>query len=146
MLHKFEEVGGTYCFLVVRSYVCSLSFSCEQLFELGTKWVWLLKKNRINFVKVMCLFYCHLLGTSVWLGALLFYKRAFLFMPPTSKKLGGHIALGLFVRPIHPFVRHAFETSYIEQRMLGFWNFIYVLLLKKKGKADPYFFLLSDSS
>ena len=34
-------------------------------------------------------------------------------MPPTSKKLEGHIASGLFVRPsvrpsVRPFVRHAF--------------------------------------
>ena len=37
----------------------------------------------------------------------------FFFMPPTSKKLEGHIASGLFVRPsfrpsVRPSVRHAF--------------------------------------
>ena len=32
-----------------------------------------------------------------------------LIMPPTSKKLGGHIASGLFVRPsVRPSVHHAF--------------------------------------
>ena len=40
-------------------------------------------------------------------------KLALFFMPPTSKKLEGHIASGLFVRPsvlpsVRPSVRHAF--------------------------------------
>ena len=41
------------------------------------------------------------------------YVHGDVFMPPTSKKLEGHIASGLFVRPsirpsVPPSVRHAF--------------------------------------
>ena len=45
--------------------------------------------------------------SSPWKGLAVITKKvsASLFMPPTSKKLEGHIASGLFVRPsVRPFV------------------------------------------
>ena len=57
-------------------------------------------------------------------------------MPPTSKKLRGHIGFVLSVRaPVHPYFRsshflmHAISN---EPCMLGFWNFIYAFLMEKQ--------------
>ena len=57
-------------------------------------------------------------------------------MPPTSKKLRGHIGFVLSVRaPVHPcfrsshFLMHAISN---EPCMLGFWNFIYAFLMEKQ--------------
>ena len=56
-------------------------------------------------------------------------------MPPTSKKLTGHIGFGLSEHPsvracirLSRFLMHA--ISY-EPSMLGFWNFIYGFLMEK---------------
>ena len=50
-------------------------------------------------------------------------------MPPTSKKLGGHIALGLYVRLfVRPYV--TLLRPHIFGCMLGFRNFMYALLMK----------------
>ena len=58
-----------------------------------------------------------------------------LFMPPTSKKLEGHIASGLFVRPsVRPSVRSScflMHSITLKPWMLLFWNFIYGFLMKK---------------
>ena len=52
-----------------------------------------------------------------------------IIMPPTSKKLWGHIGFGLCVRTsIRHFLMHA--ISY-EPCMLGFSNFIYGFLMEK---------------
>ena len=73
------------------------------------------------------------------------YMLLVLIMPPTSKKLEGHIASGTFVRacvrlsvcqcirPLH-FLMHSITS---EPCMLGFWNFIKILHEKI---ADLYFF------
>ena len=77
------------------------------------------------------------------------YSRSYLttiFMPPTSKKLEGHIASGTFVRAcVRACVRASvralrFLMHSITSKpyMLGFWNFIYGFFMKKI--ADPYFF------
>ena len=50
-------------------------------------------------------------------------------MPPTSKKLMGHIGFGLSVRAcVHLSVRASFRQ---EPCMLGFWNFIYGFPMEK---------------
>ena len=56
-----------------------------------------------------------------------------IIMPPTSKKLTGHIGFGLSVRPsVHPSVHGCVHVS-VRQKpcMLGFWNFIYGFLVEK---------------
>ena len=64
------------------------------------------------------------------------------FMPPTLKKVGGHIASGLSVSSFVPsFVRLSrflVHSITLEPGVLMFWKFIYGFLLKKIG--DPYFF------
>ena len=54
-------------------------------------------------------------------------------MPPASKKLGGHIALGMSVRSsARPSVRHALEFSHISEDMYAkILKFIHALLMKK---------------
>ena len=52
-------------------------------------------------------------------------------MPPTSKKLEGHIASGLFVRPSVRSSRFLMHSITLEPWKLLFWNFLYEFLMKK---------------
>ena len=62
-----------------------------------------LQRNKKNIIRVPPL---------IW-NYVFFFVVSLFIMPPTSKKLEGHIASGLFVRPsfrpsVCPSVRHAF--------------------------------------
>ena len=69
-------------------------------------------------------------------------------MPPTSKKLEGHIASGMFVHVcIRLCMRQSitlFDTkhNFWTICMLGFWNFIYRFFMRKK--LTHIFFLHQD--
>ena len=62
-------------------------------------------------------------------------------MPPTLKKLGGHIAKGLSVcmPSIHLFVCYAFETSHIFGTMYARILNFYICVAYEK-LSDPYFY------
>ena len=66
-----------------------------------------------------------------------------MFMPPSSKKLEGHITSG-GVRPSVRLSRYFMHSITWEPCMLLFWNFLYDSSWKKKKiiKADTYFFFL----
>ena len=61
-------------------------------------------------------------------------------MPPTPKKLGGHIALGLSVRP---FAHHTFVTSHIFGTMYVRISKFHICIAYEK-LADLYFFFCSE--
>ena len=100
------------------SYHVSFCSCVFQSFSIVITSLWEERANLRTFrtlVRFVLVWICRFpLSLGVWEGLRFVIVAlpglfSYLFMPPTSKKLEGHIASGLFVCPsVHPSVRHAF--------------------------------------
>ena len=103
--NPFVQWSGTYCAFLVEDILGTILWN---YFEFGPAVQEEMSFKDISYLELLMPFSSG--ERTIWA----------VFMPPTFKKLRGHIALGLSVRPS---VCYKFE--------IGFWNFIDAFLIKK---------------